>query len=169
MLFDVQPGPVPSDLHIMHNYNTMRTSQLSDHCRCRSAVNAVRTHRRYYHTCHAQAPQQAAVSPSNALIQAASGQRFGADSSDQQREHLLQLVLDLKASSTKTTVAPTQGPLEGTCAACNVGQSIELVQVAAAAQSYGSPAHCVHLWSVLALTIAPSQLCMCSWLSRPVE
>jgi hypothetical protein len=140
----------------------MRTSQLSDHCRCRSAVNAVRAHRNYYHTCHAQAPQQAAVSPSNALVQAASGQRFGADSSDQQREHLLQLVSDLKASSsTKSTVAPTQGPLEGTrsSAACNSGQSIELEQVAAAAQSYGSPAHRVHWWSVLALTMTPRLSC----------
>lgn len=63
----------------------------------------------------AAAKQPTAVAPSaDVLRQAASGQQFGAAATDQQRQHLLQLVSELKASGTpKAQVPPTEGPLEG--------------------------------------------------------
>jgi hypothetical protein len=50
------------------------------------------------------------------LRQAAAGQRFGADSSEQQRQQLLQLVESLKEchSATQAAAAPTDGSLDGT-------------------------------------------------------
>jgi hypothetical protein len=73
-------------------------------------------HRHCRPSCIAKANSSTAFSVSH-LRQAAAGQRFGADSSEQQRQQLLQVVEALKECHTPTQVAaaaPTDGPLDGT-------------------------------------------------------
>jgi hypothetical protein len=79
-------------------------------CKANAPVNLRRSSPSHIAAATAQ-PKTAA----SAVREAAVGQQFGASSTDQQNQHLLRLVSDLKEfqGTTKAAAAPTEGALSG--------------------------------------------------------